>query len=164
MAKGLRMTPADLRLYEAKRSGQRAAPPAKPPAESPTVSVLWRSLEPLGGWVREYEFHPIRHWRFDFAQPQLRLAVELEGQVHRIESRFAGDLDKYNSAAMESWLLLRFSPAQVASDQALALILEASRLRQQPQLGALAVSAARNVNAAPDHPRPPTPPGPRTPP
>lgn len=31
---------------------------------------------------REYVFHPKRKWRFDFAWPHIKLAVEVEGGVH----------------------------------------------------------------------------------
>ena len=29
----------------------------------------------------EYRFHPTRRWRFDFAYPELKLAIEIEGSV-----------------------------------------------------------------------------------
>jgi len=31
--------------------------------------------------VKEYRFHPKRLWRFDFAVPELMIAVEIEGAI-----------------------------------------------------------------------------------
>ena len=33
-------------------------------------------------WVREFKFHPRRKWRFDFANVQARLAIEVDGVVY----------------------------------------------------------------------------------
>lgn len=57
---------------------------------------------------REYKFHPDRGWRFDFAIPHKRLAIELEGGVHRLRDRYARDLEKYNAAQLLGWCVLRY--------------------------------------------------------
>ena len=67
------------------------------------------------GWpapVVEYEFSPLRGWRFDYAWPKYRLALESEGAVwaagrHTRGSGFVDDMEKYNSAALAGWLVLR---------------------------------------------------------
>lgn len=61
----------------------------------------------------EYRFHPTRRWRFDFAWPELRLAVEVEGGVfsggrHVRAVGFIGDCEKYNQAALLGWTVLRY--------------------------------------------------------
>src|SRR5262245_58453642 len=113
--RGLRYTPAEARLLQARREGQRLALEGafKGKHETDSERVMWATLQPLGGWEREYEFFPLRRWRFDFAQPELKIAVELDGQVHKIADRFAGDLLKHNAAQLEGWTLLRFTPQQV---------------------------------------------------
>jgi very-short-patch-repair endonuclease len=64
---------------------------------------------------REYRFHPERKWRFDFAWPDLKVAVEVEGLTYGAGGRhqrvggYQGDLEKYNAAAMAGWLVLRFT-------------------------------------------------------
>jgi very-short-patch-repair endonuclease len=73
---------------------------------------------------REYLFHPLRKWRLDFAWPDLKLAVEIESSVHRIKSRFASDLDKYNALQRARWMLLRYTARMVASGQAINEVLE----------------------------------------
>jgi hypothetical protein len=62
--------------------------------------------------AREYKFHPDRRWRFDFAWPDLKLAVEIEGQGrHQTFIGFRRDCDKYNAALALGWRVLRFPAA-----------------------------------------------------
>ena len=72
----------------------------------------------------EYQFHPTRKWRFDFAWPAVRLAVEVEGGVygrgrHVRPSGFIKDCEKYNAAALAGWVVLRFVPRAGWLDEAL---------------------------------------------
>lgn len=63
----------------------------------------------------EYRFHPERRFRFDFAIPLYKIAVEYEGGVygraggHRGSSNFAADCEKYNLATAMGWRVLRFT-------------------------------------------------------
>lgn len=65
--------------------------------------------------VREFLFHPERKWRFDFAWPWAKVAVELEGLTrdgrgrHQNFKGMAADLDKYNAALEAGWFVFRFS-------------------------------------------------------
>lgn len=63
---------------------------------------------------RQYRFHPIRRWRFDFAWPDKKLAVEIDGGVwvggrHVRGGGFIKDCDKLNEAAALGWRVLRFT-------------------------------------------------------
>lgn len=67
---------------------------------------------------REYRFNPERRWRFDFAWPEKRVAVEIEGGVwsggrHTRGSGFIADCEKYNAATFAGWRIFRFTAAQV---------------------------------------------------
>lgn len=68
--------------------------------------------------VAEHRFAPPRRWRFDFAWPDDRIAVELEGVVWRGKGRhqtakgYAADCEKYNRAALLGWIVLRFTQSQ----------------------------------------------------
>lgn len=78
---------------------------------------------------REYRFHPTRRWRFDFAFPDLLLAVEVEGglYVQGRHSRGAGmeaDLEKYGEAQRLGWTIYRCSPRMVKNGSAIQVILE----------------------------------------
>jgi very-short-patch-repair endonuclease len=86
------------------------------------LAVIIRCLD-IPEPVREYRFHPARRWRLDYAWPDFRLAVEIEGGVwingrHTRGRGFLGDLEKYNELAMAGWSLLRFTPGQVRNGEA----------------------------------------------
>lgn len=79
----------------------------------------------------EYRFHPTRKWRFDYAFPDHKIAVEIEGGVwvqgrHTRGSGFVKDMEKYNAAAELGWRVLRYSPKMVrdgiAIDQVMRMI------------------------------------------
>lgn len=61
----------------------------------------------------EFKFDETRKWRFDFAWPELKVAVEIEGGTwsggaHTRGAHFAKDCEKYNAAAELGWLVFRF--------------------------------------------------------
>jgi very-short-patch-repair endonuclease len=75
----------------------------------------------------EYVFHPSRKWRFDFAWPDRRLAVECEGGVftggrHTRGGGFTKDCEKYNAAALLGWKVLRFTAAMIKNGSAIQQI------------------------------------------
>lgn len=70
--------------------------------------------------VPEFVFHPHRKWRFDYAWPQEKVAVEIEGGIFAREggrhNRGAGmkaDMEKYNAAVILGWGVLRFIPEEM---------------------------------------------------
>ena len=78
----------------------------------------------------EYKFHPRRMWRFDFAWPAEKLAVECEGGVwtrgrHTRGQGFINDCDKYNAASLMGWRVLRFTREHIESGEALTMIEDA---------------------------------------
>lgn len=78
---------------------------------------------------REYRFHQTRRWRFDFAWPELKVAVETEGGTwvngrHNRGSGFEKDCEKYNNAAALGWHVFRFTSRQVQSGAAIDLLLD----------------------------------------
>jgi len=81
----------------------------------------------LPGWdlVREHKFHPTRAWRFDFAWPSQRLAVEVDGRRHRTCAGQRSDCEKLNEAVRLGWRVLRFPSDQWRQAPAwAALVLE----------------------------------------
>lgn len=79
---------------------------------------------------REFPFAKPRRWRFDFAWPAKRVAVEIEGGTwiqgrHNRGSSIEKDLEKYNTAALLGWKVLRFTTAMVKSGRAINLVQEA---------------------------------------
>ena len=68
--------------------------------------------------VREYRFHPTRKWRFDYALPEHKIAVEVDGGVwingrHNRASGYVKDLEKFNAAAATGWVVLKFTPDEL---------------------------------------------------
>lgn len=69
--------------------------------------------------VPEFKFHPTRKWRFDFAIPASKIAIEVEGGLwlggrHNRPASMILDFEKYNEAAMCGWRLLKYTPQQLA--------------------------------------------------
>lgn len=76
---------------------------------------------------REYRFHPVRRYRFDFALPAHMLAIEIDGGIfgkggHSTPLGITRDMEKGNLAVMCGWSVLRFTPAQVACGQAIEMV------------------------------------------
>jgi hypothetical protein len=77
---------------------------------------------------REYRFHPPRMWRFDFAWPELAVAVECEGGTwnggrHTTGSGFESDCKKYNQAAVDGWTVLRYPITAIKNGEAIAQVI-----------------------------------------
>jgi hypothetical protein len=68
---------------------------------------------------REFVFHPVRKWRFDFAWKDVKVAVEIEGVTkfggskaigrHQRPEGMAKDCEKYNAALDLGWVVYRFT-------------------------------------------------------
>ncbi|MFA5135558.1 MAG: hypothetical protein WC505_07280 [Patescibacteria group bacterium] len=74
--------------------------------------------------VKEWKFAKEigRRWAFDFAWPDVKLAVEIEGGVwiggrHTSGAGFTKDMEKYNAAALMGWTLLRYTPTAIKYDE-----------------------------------------------
>lgn len=68
--------------------------------------------------VKEYKFHPERRWRFDYAVPAYKIALEVEGGVwtqgrHTRPQGFLGDIEKYNTATLMGWRVFRTTPTDL---------------------------------------------------
>jgi len=86
-----------------------------------------------GGFEREYKFHPIRKWRFDYAWLAHKVALEVEGGIftrgrHTRGKGFLGDMEKYNAATLAGWQVYRCTTDQVKSGEAFDLITEALKI------------------------------------
>ncbi|MBX3050835.1 MAG: hypothetical protein KF753_05135 [Caldilineaceae bacterium] len=77
----------------------------------------WKRNE-LPALTPEYRFHPDRRWRFDYALPEQRIAVEVEGGTwqngrHNRAKGYAKDAEKYNAAQGLGWQVFRFSDVMI---------------------------------------------------
>lgn len=62
----------------------------------------------------EFLFHMERDWALDFAVPEIKLAIEYEGVFsetsrHTHLTGYLGDIEKYNAAAVQGWMLIRLT-------------------------------------------------------
>ena len=78
---------------------------------------------------REFHFHGLRKWRFDFAWPLWKIAVEVEGGTwnggaHSRGKGYENDCTKYNAAAQLGWRVFRFTTDMVKDGRAIAQIRE----------------------------------------
>ncbi len=86
------------------------------------LSIFWSVLdipEPL----EEFRFHPTRRWRFDWAWPPSKIAVEIEGGIwisgrHSRGIGYSKDMEKYNEATRMGWKVFRFTPQQFNNGEA----------------------------------------------
>lgn len=98
--------------------------------------VLWRSLggPPL---EREFRFHPTRRWRFDFALPARKIAIELNGGVwnggRHVRGRgYLRDREKINAAVVLGWRVFELGTGQITQERIapiVALATESSKQR-----------------------------------
>lgn len=82
----------------------------------------------LPEFVPEFRFAPPRRWRFDFAWPQHKIALEVEGGVwtkgrHTRGAGFMADIEKYNEAACLGWRVVRTTPDLLLTAETAHLIL-----------------------------------------
>ena len=77
--------------------------------------------------IPEWKFALPRQWRFDYAWPDRKVAVEVDGGtwVHGRHSRATGqekDMEKNNAAAIAGWLVIHVTGAMIEDGRALAVI------------------------------------------
>jgi very-short-patch-repair endonuclease len=125
-----------LEAAEAEQPLPRRVKVPQPPSQGEETLRLF--LDAAGiAYEREYPFYPERGWRFDFAFPEQRVAVEVDGAMWGVQGRhqrpdhLAEQNDKGNAATLLGWRLLRFTTAQVLSGDAFGMILKALKHNQE---------------------------------
>lgn len=79
------------------------------------------------GAIAEFEFHEKRKWRFDWAWPERKIACEYEGGIfqrgrHTRGKGYGNDCDKYNTAAVMGWCVIRTTPTMWRDGRALKML------------------------------------------
>lgn len=101
---------------------------AKREALELTFKQQLKAVSLFGDCQCEYQFHKTRKWRFDFAWPEKKLAIEVEGGTKYGNSRhskgegFNRDAEKYNTASAMGWTLFRFSADMIKSGKAIMFV------------------------------------------
>lgn len=80
----------------------------------------------FAAWRREVKFLTSRKWKFDFAFEDCNFAVEVEGGIwmegggaHSHPSAIERDIEKYNAAQLNGWVVYRATPAMIKSGVAI---------------------------------------------
>lgn len=144
---GIRWTEEELRAYQSRLGSlgsldadrlsaprrERAAAPAAPKARggsSPLEQELAGHLSVMQlRPEQQFRFHPERKWRLDFAFPDVRVGVEIDGGIFAAENREeagkhargagrCADMEKRNAAVELGWLILNYGPPHVRSGEA----------------------------------------------
>ncbi|HGH3632662.1 TPA: DUF559 domain-containing protein [Acinetobacter baumannii] len=124
------MSLADYKRLYAKRSSKtkRRASVKKERVVSEGEATLVQHLKTHKiSFEQEYKFHPTRKWRADFLITGTKILIEVEGGIwsggrHTRGKGYIGDMEKYNSAAMMGFTVLRFSTEQVKAGVAIKQI------------------------------------------
>jgi very-short-patch-repair endonuclease len=112
-------------------NARKAKPARRQVAGRTSRSHLERRLEiDLAGLeppVKEHRFHDVRKWRFDFAWPARKLAVEVQGGIwvggrHGRGAGIEKDAEKLNEAQLLGWVVLLVTPGQIRRGEAVAWI------------------------------------------
>ncbi len=127
-------------------------------ARTKWVDLLRQQLKVYGvckpALVEEYRFLEDRMFRFDFALPGLKIGIEVEGGVfaaqvadelvyaggklskipgkrsrHTTGAGYQRDCEKYNLAALNGWIVLRFTSPMIESGKAVRMIVDAIKVR-----------------------------------
>ena len=86
----------------------------------------------------EYKFNTFRKFRFDFAWPNYKFALEIEGGTksktggHRAFNRYHSDLEKYNLAAEEGWIIYRVLTEEINKGNIRNLVKALENARDRP--------------------------------
>lgn len=79
-------------------------------------TVLWVLKREgfIKNYVEELQFHDVRKFRFDWALPYAKIAIEYEGLFskksgHTTPAGYTEDCEKYNLAQIEGWKVLRYT-------------------------------------------------------
>jgi very-short-patch-repair endonuclease len=124
----VRLSEAEYRTLRTRTNGLRPQEPRPrrailPPTDAAIVlfaQILQAGLP--GEWFREFTFHESRHWRLDVACPARKLGIEVDGGVHRIKGKFLRDMEKWNALTFAGWRVVRVTPEQVRTGEALTMM------------------------------------------
>ena len=81
------------------------------------IASMLKTLKLQGmiqSYAEEHKFSDKRRFRFDWAIPQYKVAIEYEGLMseksgHTTVTGFTKDCEKYNLAQLEGWKVLRYT-------------------------------------------------------
>lgn len=111
----------------------RARAPKKKTKASDSINFkaleqVFRGLK-LATPVAEHRFHPTRKWLFDYAWPEEKVALEVEGGIwrkgggaHSRPANIMRDIEKYNAATVLGWRVIRCTPQTLFNNLTIEMV------------------------------------------
>jgi hypothetical protein len=103
-------------------------------AAAPQIGTLFAKLLAHHGLPLPEAEHRFceRRWRFDYAWPAQKVALEVEGGIytrgrHVRPKGFLNDMKKYNRATVLGWRLVRCTPSELCGMETLEMLKEILR-------------------------------------
>lgn len=108
---------------------RKSRPKRRKPKPAEVFAVQLAQEELFFNCEREFKFHPTRKFRFDFAWPSLRMAVEIDGGTwvagrHTRGAGYARDCEKGNEAILLGWKVFHFTTDMVENGVGIATVKE----------------------------------------
>lgn len=96
------------------------------------LALAAKQLPPFLGAVPEFRFAPPRRWRFDWAWPEFKVALEVEGGAwtggrHTRGKGFLNDMEKYNEAVCLGWRIIRVVPNDLHAEKTRRMLLRLTK-------------------------------------
>jgi very-short-patch-repair endonuclease len=94
-------------------------PADTPPTESDAETLFVQIARAIGLPPPRRQFRILiagREYRIDFAWPELRLAVEIDGSSVHGPRQLGSDLRRQNHIVLDGWMILRFTWVMVAKE------------------------------------------------
>lgn len=110
----------ELRAVEIGNVGLPKSPASK--VKKPDGIATFLAQMGLPKPMTELRFHATRKWRFDYAWPDHKIALEIEGGAwtngrHTRGAGFIADMAKYNAAQEIGWRVFRVTPDQAITTE-----------------------------------------------
>lgn len=120
---------AKIKLSPIEEANKKAKAQAKKQKADSTRKIFNSLLLSIGAPAAtpEFKFHPTRQWAFDYAWPDKKIALEVEGGVftngaHTRGPHFMSDMEKYNTAALLGWTVVRTVPKELLTSKTAEMI------------------------------------------
>lgn len=102
---------------------------------NPKIVLAFWQVNGIAGALTEYQFDLDRKWRFDFAFPAARLAIEVQGGIysggrHTRGAALVKEWEKLNAAAVAGWRILYCQPREIQT-VAFARVVKAALLTDE---------------------------------
>ena len=105
------------------------------------------SMANFPAWEQQFRFHPTRRWRLDFAWPECKVAMEVNGGTfiggrHSNGPAMHSEYEKLNAAQSDGWIVLQFDTWHVRDEEIVPAMFDALVARGAIKTNGVVVSEA----------------------